>query len=420
MCFQKRKLVTEMARSVTAKSKLTVAIFAHAHPAFSKGGAEIAAKVLADHLQARAEIGRVVLVGARPEPDLRGFLRYAPNNLIWHTPRVNHLDFSSAEIAILRRDLETFIKHYQPNVIHLHHFVSFGVEIISLIKQIDPAIKVVLTVHEMLAICHNNGQMVKTGSLELCSRASTVDCHRCFPEIPKESFWLRSRYIQDHINRADVIISPSQFLLDRLATFGLDSAKLRMIENPQPVRSPLPREPLEGRRLRLGYFGQINRYKGLDVLLKAMKMLTDEQRSRVCLEVHGANLDLQPADFQEKILQLREELVEDGSVLWCGAYGHDDIASRMAGVDWVLVPSVWWENSPMVIQEALDYGRPVACSNIGGMQEKVVDGVYGMHVPVGSAYSWAQAVIKMLSNGQKTFEREPSGSLAAIVSAYGR
>jgi glycosyltransferase involved in cell wall biosynthesis len=407
-----------MARSVTAKSKLTVAIFAHAHPAFSKGGAEIAAQVLADHLQARAEIGQVVLVGARPEPDLRGFARYAPNNLIWHTPPVNHLDFSSAEIAILRRDLEVFIKHYQPNIIHLHHFVSFGVEIISLIKQIDPAIKVVLTVHEMLAICHHNGQMVKTGSLELCSRASTVDCHRCFPEIPKESFWLRACYIKEHLNRADVIISPSQFLLDRLASFGLDSAKLRMIENPQPVRTPLPREPLDGRRLRLGYFGQINRYKGIDVLLKAMKMLTEEQRSRVCLEVHGANLDLQPADFQEQILELRSDLVEDGSVMWCGAYRHEDIASRMAGVDWVLVPSVWWENSPMVIQEALDYGRPVACSAIGGMKEKVTDGVNGIHVPVGSPHSWAQAIVKMVSGGQTQIEREPLASLNSVVAEY--
>ncbi|WP_353199687.1 glycosyltransferase [Sandarakinorhabdus sp.] len=407
-----------MARSVTAKSKLTVAIFAHAHPAFSKGGAEIAAQVLADHLQARAEIGQVVLVGARPEPDLRGFARYAPNNLIWHTPPVNHLDFSSAEIAILRRDLEVFIKHYQPNIIHLHHFVSFGVEIISLIKQIDPAIKVVLTVHEMLAICHHNGQMVKTGSLELCSRASTVDCHRCFPEIPKESFWLRACYIKEHLNRADVIISPSQFLLDRLASFGLDSAKLRMIENPQPVRTPLPREPLDGRRLRLGYFGQINRYKGIDVLLKAMKMLTEEQRSRVCLEVHGTNLDLQPADFQEQILELRSDLGEDGSVMWCGAYRHEDIASRMAGVDWVLVPSVWWENSPMVIQEALDYGRPVACSAIGGMKEKVTDGVNGIHVPVGSPHSWAQAIVKMVSGGQTQIEREPLASLNSVVAEY--
>jgi glycosyltransferase involved in cell wall biosynthesis len=168
----------------------------------------------------------------------------------------------------------------------------------------------------------------------------------------------------------------------------------------------------------LGYFGQINRYKGLDVLLKAMKMLTEEQRSRVCLEVHGANLDLQPADFQEEILQLREELVEHGSVMWCGAYRHEDIASRMAGVDWVLVPSVWWENSPMVIQEALDYGRLVACSNIGGMREKVSDGVNGIHVPVGSPYSWAQAIAKMMSEKQRHIKYEPMASLTAVLSEY--
>lgn len=407
-----------MPRSMPEKQKLTVAVFAHAHPAFSKGGAEIAAKVLSEHLEVHENIERVIFVGARPDGALRGFARYAPNNLIWHTPPVNHLDFSSAEIAILRRDLEVFIRHYQPNVIHLHHFVNFGIEILSLIKQIDPAIRVVLTIHEMLAICHHNGQMVKTRSLELCNRASTVECNGCFPDITKEQFWLRSRYIQEHISRADVVISPSQFLIDRLAAFGLDSAKLRMIENPQPDRIPLPREPLNGRRLRLGYFGQINPYKGLDVLLQAMKLLSEEQRSRVCLEVHGANLDLQPADFQKQILELRADLIEEGSVLWCGAYRHDDIASRMAGVDWVLVPSLWWENSPMVIQEALDYGRPVACSNIGGMREKVSDGVNGLHVLVGSPYSWAQAIARMFSHGQKLLVRKPSEALAAIVFAY--
>jgi glycosyltransferase involved in cell wall biosynthesis len=407
-----------MTCSMNKQKKLSVAIFSHTHPAYSKGGAEISAKILADHLESRSDFERVIFVGARPEGDLRGFTRYAPNNLLWHTPPVNLLDFSSTEISILRRDLEVFIRHYRPNVIHLHHFVNFGVEIFTLIKQIDPDIKVVFTVHEMLAICHHNGQMVKTQSLELCERSSTVECNRCFPEISKENFWLRWRYIQEHISRADVVISPSHFLLERMVAFGIDREKLRMIENPQPDRTPLPREPLDGRRLRLGYFGQINRYKGLDVLLQAMKLLTEEQRSRVCLEVHGANLDLQPLNFQKQILELRAGLIEDGSVLWCGAYRHEDIASRMAGVDWVLAPSIWWENSPMVIQEALDYGRPVACSNIGGMREKVTDGVNGIHVPVGSAYPWTQAIIKMSSEGQKQFDRKPQGSLAAVVQEY--
>jgi glycosyltransferase involved in cell wall biosynthesis len=55
----------------------------------------------------------------------------------------------------------------------------------------------------------------------------------------------------------------------------------------------------------------------------------------------------------------------------------------MAGVDWVVVPSIWWENSPLVIQEAFCHRRPVICSNIGGMAEKVDDRVNGLHFAVG-------------------------------------
>ena len=43
----------------------------------------------------------------------------------------------------------------------------------------------------------------------------------------------------------------------------------------------------------------------------------------------------------------------------------------MSEIDWVVVPSRWWENSPLVIQEAFMHGRPVICSGIGGMAEKV-------------------------------------------------
>jgi len=51
----------------------------------------------------------------------------------------------------------------------------------------------------------------------------------------------------------------------------------------------------------------------------------------------------------------------------------------MAAVDWVVVPSIWWENSPLVIQEAFAHGRPVICSDIGGMAEKVAHEKNGLH-----------------------------------------
>jgi glycosyltransferase involved in cell wall biosynthesis len=52
---------------------------------------------------------------------------------------------------------------------------------------------------------------------------------------------------------------------------------------------------------------------------------------------------------------------------------------RMKAIDWVIVPSIWWENSPMVIQEAFVAGRPLIVSDIGGMKEKVRDNIDGLH-----------------------------------------
>jgi len=75
-----------------------------------------------------------------------------------------------------------------------------------------------------------------------------------------------------------------------------------------------------------------------------------------------------------------------------GKYAHDQLPTLLANVDWVVVPSIWWENSPLVIQEAFMHGRPVICSDIGGMAEKVTDGVDGLHFRSGDPASLAGAI----------------------------
>lgn len=112
------------------------------------------------------------------------------------------------------------------------------------------------------------------------------------------------------------------------------------------------------------------------------------------LEVHGANLETQSGEFRDKIKELADPLIKEGVVQWVGPYQPHEIASRMANIDWVVVPSVWWENSPMVIQEAFVYGRPLLVSNIGGMAEKVVDGVNGLHIPANNPDAWARSLLQ--------------------------
>ena len=75
-----------------------------------------------------------------------------------------------------------------------------------------------------------------------------------------------------------------------------------------------------------------------------------------------------------------------------GAYGLDQIQSRMAPVDWTIVPSVWWEIFGLVISEAWMFGRPVICSNVGGMAERVTHEVDGLHFEMGDPASLAATI----------------------------
>ncbi|HEU0157547.1 MAG TPA: glycosyltransferase, partial [Stellaceae bacterium] len=82
-------------------------------------------------------------------------------------------------------------------------------------------------------------------------------------------------------------------------------------------------------------------------------------------------------------------------VRFSGPYARRDLRRLMAAVDWVVVPSIWWENAPLVIEEALAHRRPVICSNIGGMAEKVRPGKDGFHFPVGDAAALAALIARL-------------------------
>ena len=71
-------------------------------------------------------------------------------------------------------------------------------------------------------------------------------------------------------------------------------------------------------------------------------------------------------------------------VRFVGPYKSPDLPRLMREVDWVVMPSTWWENAPVVIQEAFQHGRPVIASDIGGMAEKVRDRLDGLHFRAGS------------------------------------
>jgi glycosyltransferase involved in cell wall biosynthesis len=282
-----------------------------------------------------------------------------------------------------RKDLWThylrdFLETYRPDVVHFQHTQFLGYDMIREVRNTLPNAALVYTLHEFLPICHQNGQMVRTfNDHELCTHASPRRCHECFPEHSPQAFFLRKRFIQAMFELVDLLIAPSEFLRERYVDWGIAPNRIRVLENGCAHERPMTEEPIDRHmRNRVGFFGQLNEFKGILVLLKAMRAL-QKQSVDAHLYVHGANLDLQTSEFQKKVSELLAACKD--TVTLVGKYEQERLPSLMAKVDWVVVPSIWWENSPLVIQEAFLHRRPVICSDIGGMMEKVVDGVSGLH-----------------------------------------
>jgi glycosyltransferase involved in cell wall biosynthesis len=207
------------------------------------------------------------------------------------------------------------------------------------------------------------------------------------------------------------------FLLEKYVEWGIPRAKLRYEENGRRLFPVAPDEEGDRPRNRLGFFGQLSTFKGVNVLLEAMKLLQGDDetaesaampggsaargKARIVpartslpndahLWIHGANLEIQPQAFRDEFAHLYAEMREH--ITLAGRYEHAELPALMQSVDWVVVPSIWWENAPLVIQEAFHHKRPVICSDIGGMAEKVSDGVDGLHFRARNPVALAEVI----------------------------
>jgi glycosyltransferase involved in cell wall biosynthesis len=292
---------------------------------------------------------------------------------------------------IFTSDFRELLLIYRPDVIHIQHTVYLGLDLLRLIKNTLPATPIVYTLHEYLPICHRIGQMLRTVNNENCMEESPRRCHECFPTISPQDFFMRKRFIQSQLSLVDLFLAPSRFLLERYVDWGIPREKIRFEDNGRSMGARLEESAEERPRNRLAFFGQITEFKGIDVLLKAMRALGEDDRPcGAHLWLHGANLEHRSPEFQEEIKSLLEATQQ--AVTMAGSYQPSELPALMANVDWVIVPSIWWENAPLVIQEAFHNRKPVICSNIGGMAEKVSDGVNGLHFRVGDPLHLAQVI----------------------------
>lgn len=401
-------------------TKKKVMYVVHGHPAMVPGGSEGYALELYEAMKASRRFEPVMLARNGPphavtyERDRTGsaLIGDDPNQLLFLTDASDYDWFfgSPAKKVPLTKYYSEILRSERPDVVHFQHTLFLGYQAIRATRRVLPDAAIVYTLHEYLPICHRFGQMVRTKEDELCEEESPRRCHECYPSIRPHEFHLRKRFVQACFDEADLFLSPSRFLRQRYIEWGLPPEKIVHENNGRRAIVPL-READRAKRTRLAFFGNLSHFKGLNVLLKAMAILRNTAPD-VRLWLHGANLDVQDEKFRTEFGQLLENAGEN--VMMVGRYRPEELPRLMSEIDWVVIPSIWWENSPLVIQEAFGHGRPVICGNIGGMAEKVTDGVNGLHFRVGDYVSLAQTVEHAVAN-PGTWE----GLRAGIPDVYG-
>jgi glycosyltransferase involved in cell wall biosynthesis len=376
-----------------------ILIVSHGHPDFSLGGAEIAAQAHWVELRRRG-IEAMLVSRVSHSPGHAGAIFFARSadgfDVLFNPPPVNHFRHSQPQGRAVYEEFRALLDRFGPTVVHFQHYAFVGLEFIREVRKYCSSVPIILTLHEFLAICNARGQMLKTNGL-LCQKAAPFDCHMCFPDISAQDFFMRELFIKSFLDLVDVFVCPSEFLRDRYIAWGLPAEKMVVLENGQPCRHQDVVEDFSDHayETRFVVLGQLSPLKGTLVLLDAVRLLPKRLRKAVKIEIHGTT-QYAPDDFKLQFEKALNELQD--TVSFCGPYRSGDVGGIVRNSGWVIVPSIWWENSPLVIQEAFAAGRPVICSNIGGMAEKVTRGVNGVHFRVNSAADLAARIEECAGN----------------------
>lgn len=382
-------------------SRQRVLFICHNHPNLHPGGSEILAYDLFKEMKAGDEVEPMFLACTnrthrlqKPGTVFQAVGRSGDEVILW-AGHFDHFFQSQIDLHGMVPELSNFLSTFRPDVVHFHHTLLIGVEMLFLVRRVLPHAKIVFTLHDYYAICANHGQMVKTADYELCRAANADACAKCFPDLSPDKFMLRAKHLQRMFGLVDHFISPSKFLRRRYAGWGLDPERIAVVPNGRPEARIVPHRSTSGARDMFGYFGNLSPYKGVLTAIEAARLVRTGGSRATRLMVNGG-YHFQADTFREKVEAAARRAGR--GVVMSGTYDRDAMPRLMRDVDWVVVPSIWWENAPLVIQEAFQQRRPVICSDIGGMAEMVEDGISGLHFRAGDAHSLSEVMRRAMDD----------------------
>ena len=202
----------------------------------------------------------------------------------------------------------------------------------------------------------------------------------------------RPNYLRSRLNMLDRVLVPTKLMEKMLVEYGLDPETIRFcpygIDIPSHRESPGRRFESTKNALRVGFIGTLYDYKGAHILIEAVRRLKDEP---IMLTIYGSL-----EEFPDYVAKLRELSGSDPRIRFLGTFPNSEIAGVIAEMDVLVVPSVWYENSPLVVYAAQAFKCPVIVADVGGLSEMVAHEENGLLFPMGDVGALATLLRRLI------------------------
>jgi glycosyltransferase involved in cell wall biosynthesis len=195
---------------------------------------------------------------------------------------------------------------------------------------------------------------------------SAEDGAACVSACRIESGRERYAWGKTVLARANAVVSPCRWTIERHADEGFDTANWRHIPWGTDYAIHESRmDPPPGDELVLGFIGTLLRHKGPHVVVKALQLLPDRP---IRLLLYGSSFH---EDEYER--ELRQLAAGDERIVFAGSYDHADLSTILAKLSAVVIPSTWYENLPTTGLNAIAARVPLITPDLGGLKELIDD-----------------------------------------------
>ena len=301
--------------------------------------------------------------------------------------------------------LDKYLAANKFDLVHVTSTYSLGVGVLRSVKRAN--IPLVLTLMDFWFLCPSLQLLRSDG--ELCDGNTTpMQCEAClmansnvYQRMKKVSmseptsalFWNQLSHInfltrqrglrgilldmshrkaimKETFELPDLVISPSQIVQTMFAKNAGRPVELLPYHHDLSWLKDY-HETMRSDILHIGYLGQIQKIKGVHLLIDAFVKAGIESKAHLHIWGDYSN----NPQYENHI---RARMGNNPSIILHGKYARDQLGPILSKLDIVVVPSIWYENAPLVIQESFATKTPVIATNLGGMSEAVTHEINGL------------------------------------------